>query len=260
LGKEFLDNFNKDGRLVNKKAFKWWTILFSLMSLQGCSYVTVLRTRELAAVQDTLKIQIAALDKKISNQQQEQNELLRLIRADQAVRFSELERKYAQLSNNLSENQYRLSKIYENTSDVQKQLEEKLATDSATAQTRGLEIEKLFQIASEDFNAGRFDIACGGFEDIFSRFPDTPQGQESQFWIGECFYAEKNYEDAESAFLLYVHNYPSGGKACTALYKLGLCYEKLHKKNSQELVWKKLLETCPDSDEAKIVTSQMHIN
>ncbi len=205
-----------------------------------------------------LKFEIAALDKKITDQQQEQNELLRLIRADQQVRFSEVEQKITELGSNLSENQYRLSKIYENTSDFQKQLAAKFAADSAAAKTQKSEIEKLFQIASDDFNAGRFDIARSGFQDIASRFPEASQGQESQFWIGECFYAEKTYDAAESAFLLYVHNYPQGAKACVALYKLGLCYEKLDKKKSQELVWKKLVETCPDSDEAKLVASRSH--
>jgi TolA-binding protein len=50
-----------------------------------------------------------------------------------------------------------------------------------------------------------------------------------------------------------VRNYPQGSRACTALYKLGLCYDQLKKKKSQELVWKKLLERCPDSEEARMV-------
>ena len=233
-------------------------LIAPLLLLNSCSSITVLRTREILAVQDTLRTQISALDKKISDIQQEQDELLRQIRADQQVRFSEVEQKIADLGGNLSENQYRLSKIYENTADVQKQLEAKAAADSAAVKSQKTEIVKLFQIATGDFNAGRFDIARGGFQDIASRFAETDQGQESQFWIGECFYAEKNYDAAESALLLYVRNYPQGAKACTALYKLGLCYEKLDKKKSQEMVWKKLLEKYPESDEASLVKSHAH--
>jgi tol-pal system protein YbgF len=243
---------------MKNKVITCTTVLLSLLLLESCSYVTVLRTREITAVQDTLRTQIAALDKKITDQQTEQNELLRQIRADQQVRFSELDQKIGELGSNLSENQYRLSKIYENTSDVQKQLEAKLVADSTSAKTQKSEIEKLFQIASDDFNAGRFDIARSGFQDLATRFPETSQGQESQFWIGECFYAGKSYDDAESALLLYVRNYPQGPKVCTALYKLGLCYEKLDKKKSRDLVWNKLLEKYPDSDEAKLVKSREH--
>ncbi len=231
-------------------------IVLPLVILQSCGSITVLRTRELNAVRDSLKIEIAALDKKISDQQQEQNELLRQIRADQQVRFSDLDQKIIELGSNLSENQYRLSKIYENTSDVQKQLQAKLVADSTSAKTQSSEIDKLFQIANSDFNAGRFDIARSGFQDLATRFPETNQGQESQFWIGECFYAGKDYDKAEPALLLYVRNYPQGAKACTALYKLGLCYEKLDKKKSQELVWKKLVEKYPESDEAKLIQTK----
>ena len=174
-----------------KKSIFACAALLLLLILQSCSSITVLRTREIAAVQDTLKIQIASLDKKISDQQQQQNELLRLIRADQQVRFSELEQRFTELGSNLSENQYRLSKIYENTSDVQKQLEAKLAADSTAAKTQKSEIEKLFQIASDDFNAGRFDIARSGFQDIATRFSEALQGQESQFWWGSASMQKK---------------------------------------------------------------------
>jgi TolA-binding protein len=223
---------------------------------QGCSSITVLRTQELYNVRDSLKTEIARLEKKIDEQQQIQNEMLRLIRADQQVRFSEIEKQIGDVGSGLSENQYRLSRIDDKTADFQRQLEARLASDSLSVNSRNAEILRLFQVATRDFNAGRFDIAKKNFRDISSRFPEFPQGQESEFWVGECNYAKKEYAEAESALLLYVKKFPQGTKACVALYKLGLCYEKMDKDKSKELVWKKLLDKCPDTQEAQIVKSR----
>lgn len=233
-------------------------ILCSMIILfQGCSYITVLRTQELYAVRDSLKTEIDSLRVKILEEQRNQDELLRLIRADQQVRFSQLEKQIVDVGSGLSENQYRLSKIDEKTADFQKKLEARLASDSVSTNSRKTEIEKLFQIATSDFNAGRFDIAKAGFKDISSRFPESPQGQEAEFWAGECSYAKKDYADAETAFLLYFKKYPQGQKACQTLYKLGLCYEKLDKNKSKDMVWKKLVDKFPDSQEAQLIKSRV---
>jgi TolA-binding protein len=231
-------------------------LFFGMILFEGCSSITVLRTSELNAVRDTLKNEISALEKKNDEQQQAQNEILRLIRADQQVRFSQLERQIADVGSSLSENQYRLSRIDEKTADFQKKLDAKLTSDSLGMNSRRTEIAKLFQIATGDFNAGRIGIAMSGFMDISSRFPESPEGQESEYWAGECRYAKKEYPEAEKTLLLYVKKYPQGPKACTALYKLGLCYEKIDKKKSRDLVWKKLCEKCPDSQEAELAKSR----
>lgn len=226
---------------------------FLTASLQGCSSITVLRTRELHAVRDSLSIEIDSLRKKLNDEQLTQSEMLRLIRADLQVRFSELEKKISDLDSRLSENQYRLSKIDEKTGQFQKKLEEKLNADSVALLAKKAEVEKLFQIASGDFNAGRFDIALSGFKDLMVRFSDFPIGQEAEYWVAECRYAEKKYDEAEKGYLQYLKDSPEGPMVCASLYKLGLCYEKLNKSKSKDLVWKKLGEQCPDSDEAKIV-------
>ncbi|MBN2035819.1 MAG: tetratricopeptide repeat protein [Chitinispirillaceae bacterium] len=226
--------------------------LFAL-SLIGCSHITVLRTKELKAQTDRLGVQIDSLKHELQKKQATLDELLRLIRADQQIRFTEIDKRIAELSGSLSESQYRLSKIDEKTAHFQKQLQAKLEAESLAVQAKKEEIQKLLQIASGDFNAGRFDIAISGFQDVASRFPETDEGKEAQFWISECHYAKRDYGEAEKGYLLYIKQNPEGPKICVALYKLGLTYDKQKKRKSKELVWKKLLDKCPDSEEAKLV-------
>ncbi|MBN1128670.1 MAG: tetratricopeptide repeat protein [Chitinispirillaceae bacterium] len=239
-----------------KKALILIVLSLILISLPGCSHLTVLRTKEMKAESDSLFMRIDSLNKEIVVRQNTNDELLRLIRADLQIRFTELEKRLSDLSSGLSESQYRLSRLDEKTADFQKQFKAKLEADSLAAQSKKEEIQKLFQIAESDFNAGRFDIAISGFKDLLSRFPDAPEGQEGQYWVAECHYAKKEYDEAVQGYLLYIKQNAQGPKMCAALYKLGLAYEKQNKSKSKDLVWKKLAEQCPESDEAKLIKSR----
>jgi tol-pal system protein YbgF len=227
-----------------------------LAGFSGCSSITVLRTKEMKAQSDTLYMRIDSLNLKILEKQATQEELLRLIRADMQLRFNEIEKKIEDLASGLSENQYRLSRLDEKTADFQKQLQAKLAAESLAVVSKSEETQKLFQIATSDFNAGRFDIAVSGFQDLITRFPESEESKDAQYWIAECLYAKKQFEEAEKGYLLYFKQNQKGSKVCVVLYKLGMTYEKLNKSKSRDLVWKKLRDQCPDSEEAKLTKSR----
>jgi tol-pal system protein YbgF len=225
----------------------------------GCTSITMVRTKELRAVQshvDSLKAELITLQKSMYEEQKTQSEIVRLIRADQQVRFSELQRNVSEIAMNLNESQSRLSKIGESTAEFRKKFEEKLVSDSIAVNSRTAEIEKLFQICMSDFNAGRFDIAINGFRDFYTQFPESPLASEAEYWIAECNYAKRAYPQAEKEYISYVKKYPQGTKLCVALYKLGLTYDKQGKGKSKTMVWKKALDQCPDSPEIQVIKSQ----
>ncbi|MFP4165388.1 MAG: tetratricopeptide repeat protein [Chitinispirillaceae bacterium] len=231
-----------------------------LVSFSGCSHMTVLRTRELRAVQskvDTLNTEMTALQKKLLEEQNTNSEILRLLRADQQVRFNQLERKVVAIENNLSESQSRLSLIDKKTTEFTKRLERKLADEEAAKEQKKLEIKKLFEIAMSDFNAGRYDMAINGFQDIVNQYPESPQAPESEYWIAESHYAKKDYETAERAYVKFVKKHPESEKFCVCLYKLGLAYDKQDKVKSKKMVWKNLLKRCEDSKVAQVVKAEM---
>ncbi len=222
--------------------------------------MTLLRTTELRAVQshvDSLRTELMTMQKTMYEEQKTQSEIMRLVRADQQLRFGELERKVSEINANLNENQFRLSKIDEQTADFQKKLNAKFAADSIAGNSRNAEIEKFFQIAMGDFNAGRYEIAMNGFKDLVSQFPDSPLAPEAEYWIAECNYAKRAYNAAEGDYIAYVKKYPQGAKLCVSLYKLGLTYDKQNKGKSKTMVWKKALEQCPDSPEIQVIRAQM---
>lgn len=243
-----------------KKMHVYHLLIASLVLVTtGCTNMTMLRTRELRAVQshvDSLKTELMALQKSMYEEQKAQTEIVRLIRADQQVHFAELGRTVSDIASNLNENQSRLSKIDEKTAEFQKKLEAKLVADSIAGNSRLAEIEKLFQVCMGDFNAGRFDIAIKGWKDFYAQFPESPLASEAEYWIAECNYAKRAYTEAEKEYISYVKKYPQGSKLCVALYKLGLTYGKQGKDKSKAMVWRKALEQCPDSPEIQVIKTE----
>jgi len=235
--------------------------LGSLLCLTaGCSHLTVLRTQELKQVEahtDSLSASMKATQDQLIAMQKEHQELLRLIRADQQVRFGELDQKTSALEGNISESQQRLTQIDQKTQQIKQSWDEKARADSMAQIQKVAEMDKLLQLAKDDFMAHRYDLALNGFQDIRTRFPATQQCEDASFMIAECFAAQQKVEEAENGYKSYIKEYPQGRNICPCLYKLGGLYDKMKKERSKEAVWKKLLESCPSSEEATAVKQQM---
>lgn len=247
-----------------KRILICFTIVVLLLGVSNCSNIAVLRVQELKLVQnqvDSLRIDIKSLNKTLREGvlkgQKEQNELLRLIRADYQVRFDEVTRGMENITGSLSESQTRLTKIDEKTREIKNRWEQKAIADSLVVASESAEVSNLFDIALNDFTVGRYDIALGGFQDVITRFSESSKAEESQYWIGECYYVQSKYSKAMASYKTYIKKYPQNTKICAALFKLGLVYGKRGKRKSANVVFEKLIKQCPQSEEAEAAKSRL---
>jgi len=219
----------------------------------GCSSITVLRIAELKQVEARIDSVNAVCTAKLDASMQEQKsqtELLRLVRADMQLRFEEAIQKVVALENSISENKVKLNVIEKKTQDVQEQLKAKAVADTQPAAKNHEQIDKLYQIAYGDFMAGRFDLAANGFIDILNRFADSPDADASAYFYAECFYARHDLDKSEQYYAEYLRKFRDGKHVCSALFKLGCVYEAKKQPEKKKMVWKKLIDTCPDAPEA----------
>ena len=108
----------------------------------------------------------------------------------------------------------------------------------------------LYKAAFDLMQAGKYTDAQAQFAAFITRFPQSDLADNAQYWIGECFYAQKNYGEAKTAFQAVSAHFPFGNKVPDALYKESLCEHLLGDEAAAEATRKKLLEYYPESDAA----------
>ena len=224
-----------------------------------CTNLTVLRTREIRKVNehaDSISLHFSQQLEQLFREQERLNELLRLVRADQQVRFNELIQTIDALKAALYDNQARLSKIDEKTYEMHKRWREQIVLDSLKNAAKNDELQKSYDAAFEDFSNGKYSTAIVKFENFVRNFAESPLIEEAVYWIGECYIADNSLSKAEQQFKLYMKQFPQGKKICESLYKLGLVYEKTKRDKAKSLVWEKLVTQCPESEYAKIVKNR----
>ena len=69
------------------------------------------------------------------------------------------------------------------------------------------------------------------FHEFLKANPNHRLAGNAQYWLGETFYARKDYQDAAVAFAEGLKKYPKSEKAPDNLLKLGMTLEKLNKKS-----------------------------
>jgi len=236
-----------------KQSFFLCISVVAVVLFSGCSSITMLRIKELQRVEahvDSLKSNLASQQEALHQEQKNQDELLRLIRADMQVRFEELSQRFSSLEGSLSESKFKLSQIEKKTQDFQEQWKAKTVADSVSATQKKTQVEKMFQIAYGDFMAGRYDLAANGFNDLMNQFPDAAQTDEATYWYAECFFGKKEFDKAEQLYVDYLRKYREGKKVCPALFRMGTLFEYKKLFEKRKLVWQKLITSCPDAPEA----------
>lgn len=82
----------------------------------------------------------------------------------------------------------------------------------------------LYRKASEALRMGQHEQAVQGFREFIRLHPGHELADNSQYWLGECFYDRKDYSQAVREFRRVIEHYPNGNKVPDALLKVGFSY------------------------------------
>ena len=78
-----------------------------------------------------------------------------------------------------------------------------------------------------DYAAGQYDLAIAGFESFIRAYPNSPQADDAQLYIGNSLFNDGKFQEAAQAYQKVISDYPKGDTVPTAYYKLGQTYENL---------------------------------
>ena len=133
-----------------------------------------------------------------------------------------------------------------------------LPTIESTSTSRGKEDPMtMYQRAFEIFQKKNFGDATIAFEAFVRANPTHDYADNAYYWMGECYYAEKEYSLAIGEFQKIPELYPGGNKVPDALLKIGLSYQNLGNNKNAEKTLRQLIDAYPQSEAAKIAKQRL---
>ncbi len=117
---------------------------------------------------------------------------------------------------------------------------------------------ELYLEAKQAFDRGDFDAALEGFRTLLREYPDAQYADNSQFWIGEIFYRQQQYENAILEYQTVIEKYPRGNKVRASLLKQGFAFSNLGDRANARLILQDLIDKYPDSSESKIARQKLN--
>jgi tol-pal system protein YbgF len=114
-----------------------------------------------------------------------------------------------------------------------------------------------YNTAYADYLKGNFELAVEGFKMYRESFPDSPLSDNALYWIGECYYSQRKFEEAIDQFNDLILNYPQGDKIAAAYLKKGLALTELGRKEEALVVFKLQVSKYPLEEESRIAQEKI---
>jgi tol-pal system protein YbgF len=89
----------------------------------------------------------------------------------------------------------------------------------------------LYNQAYTDYTQMRYPLAISGFKDVIQRYPESELADNAQYWIGECYLAQRQYKEALEAFENVLYDYPDSNKLAESAYKRAQALEGLGRRD-----------------------------
>ncbi len=119
---------------------------------------------------------------------------------------------------------------------------------SNAAPPNGANLQDRYAAALRLFNDNSFDASLTAFQSLEQDDPNGPYASNYKYWQGECYYAQKRYNQALSAFGIVLAQYPHTTKAPASQFKIGECYERMNLVSSARDAYQRLIDEYPTSE------------
>ena len=135
---------------------------------------------------------------------------------------------------------------------VNKQLRDMQNTEAPLPTARQA-YDSAFGLLSQGF----YDDAIGEFRDFLNTYPRDPRASRAQLELGNAYFNQNKFPQAELEYDLAIQNYPESGTKCTALYKKGKTLEELKQAPKAKEVFQTVVKECPDTAEGSQATAEL---
>ncbi len=117
--------------------------------------------------------------------------------------------------------------------------------------------ENTYYTAYSDYMKKNYELAIQGFQQFLNLFSQNALADNSLYWIGECHYSQKQYEDAVNTFSRLIESYPDGDKIAAGTLKKGFALIEMGRESEGISVLKQLITQFPLSEEASLAQQKI---
>ncbi len=115
----------------------------------------------------------------------------------------------------------------------------------------------LYSNGLRDLNGKKYDLAAQEFSDYLKYYGTTDLASNAQFYLGEIFFAQQQYDQAIDAYGKVIDNYPKSFKLAPAHLKRALALISLGEKTSGVSELRMVVKTYPGTDEERRAKSKL---
>ena len=209
------------------------------------------------------------------------------VQANSGTRLETMSTQVQGLSDNLEEIKSRLGKLNQQLVDVQnsiQNLDAKISSGAAAPATGGANTtptagnvppatsapptaaapsgpapsaDLLYSNGLRDIQSGKYDLARSEFQDYLKYYGSTDLASNAQFYIGEIYYRQKNYQQAISEYDKVINNYPKSFKLAPARLHRATSMLALGQKSSAIRELREITKLFPGSEEDRYARAQL---
>lgn len=138
------------------------------------------------------------------------------------------------------------------------QIQTKQITSAVSSVAPGAAAEgEMYQLALNQINNSEYLKSIATLKKFQQKFPKSEYMAASQYWIGECYFAMRDYETAIKQFQVVRDKYPRSDKAPAAMLKQGYAFIELNMESDGKLFLNELIAKYPRSKEAAEAKERM---
>jgi len=110
--------------------------------------------------------------------------------------------------------------------------------------------DEAYKKAYDLYSKGNIDEAQREFKRFLEAYPKSKYAENAHFWLGECYFSQKKYEDAILEYDEVIKKYSKGNKVPDALYRQGMAFLEMKDTTNAKLILKEVIRRFPQTDQA----------
>ncbi len=130
------------------------------------------------------------------------------------------------------------------------------SSPNASAPPAGVSAEGLYKDALRDKSSAKYDLALDEFRNYLKWFSETEFAPNAQYYIGEIYYNQKNFDEALKAFDAVIAS-PKNNKSLDARFMKGRTLVRLGEKSEGAREFRAVVQASPGSDVARRAQAEL---